>query len=77
MGFASEEEYQAAASAVVTNANSLHKLETEDGDDVYYPEASNEFVIVSTDGFIRTYFKPADGISYCNRQKIDYIKENI
>lgn len=68
MGFASKEEYQAAASAVVTNENSLHKLEAEDGDDVYYLEANNEFVIVSTDGFIRTYFKPNDGIAYYNRQ---------
>ena len=68
MGFASKEEYQAAASAVVTNENALHKLEAEDGDDVYYLEASNEFVIVSTAGFIRTYFKPNDGIAYYNRQ---------
>lgn len=68
MGFSTKEEYQAAASAVVTNANALHKLEAEDGDDVYYLEASNEFVIVSTDGYIRTYFKPDDGIAYFNRQ---------
>ena len=68
MGFATKEDYQAAASAVVTNANALHKLEAEDGDDVYYLEASNEFVIVSTDGYIRTYFKPNDGIEYYNRQ---------
>lgn len=68
MGFSSKEEYQAAASAVVTNADALHKIEAEDNDDVYYLEASNEFVIVSTDGFIRTYFKPNDGIAYFNRQ---------
>ena len=56
MGFASAEEYEAAASAVVTNPNALHKLEQEDGDDVFYLEATREFVVVSTDGFIRTYY---------------------
>lgn len=68
MGFATAEEYQAAASAVVTNASALHKLEAEDGDDVYYIESSNDFVIVSTDGYIRTYFRPNSGIEYYNRQ---------
>lgn len=68
MGFASAEEYQAAASAVVINENSLHKLEAEDGDDVYYLEATNDFVIVSTDGYIRTYFRPDSGINYYNKQ---------
>lgn len=68
MGFNSAEEYQAAASAVVTNPNALHKEEAEDGDDVYYIEETNEFVIVSKDGYIRTYFYPSDGIGYYNRQ---------
>lgn len=68
MGFASAEEYQATASAVVINENSLHKLEAEDGDDVYYLEATNDFVIVSTDGYIRTYFRPDSGINYFNKQ---------
>jgi len=68
MGYASAEEYEAAASAVVTNPNALHKLEAEDGDDVYYLEETNEFVIVSTTGYIRTYFLPDRGIDYFNEQ---------
>ena len=56
MGFASAEEYEAAASAVVTDPRALHKLEEEDGDDVFYLEDTREFVVVSTDGFIRTYY---------------------
>ena len=68
MGFESSEEYEAAASKVVTNKNSLHKIEEEDGDDVYYLEETNEFVIVSTSGYIRTYFYPSDGLDYFNRQ---------
>ena len=68
MGFASHEEYEKAASAVVNNPESLHKLEKDDGDDVYYLEKTNEFVVVSTDGYIRTYFRPDAGIAYYNKQ---------
>ncbi|MDO4941592.1 MAG: hypothetical protein Q4E73_01980 [Lachnospiraceae bacterium] len=68
MGFSSAEEYEKAASAVVTNDKALHKTEKEDGDDVYYLEKTNEFVIVSTDGYLRTYFLPNNGIDYYNRQ---------
>lgn len=56
MGFDSPEEYAAAANAVIYNPESLHKLEQEDGDDVFYLEETGEFVVVSTDGFIRTYY---------------------
>lgn len=68
MGFSSPEEYQTAAAAVVGSQEALHKTEAEDGDDVYYIESTNEFVVVSTDGYIRTYFHPDDGIDYFNRQ---------
>lgn len=68
MGFSSASAYEAAARSVVENRDALHKTEAEDGDDVYYVESTNEFVIVSTDGYIRTYFKPNDGIAYYNRQ---------
>ena len=30
--------------------------------------ATNEFVVVSTDGYIRTYFKPDSGLRYYNKQ---------
>lgn len=68
MGFASPEEYLAGANAIVNHSNALHKTEQEDGDDVYYVQSTNDLVVVSTDGFIRTYFRPADGIAYYNRQ---------
>lgn len=68
MGFSTEEEYQTAASLVVNNPKALHKKEKEDNDDVYYLEETNEFVIISTDGYIRTYFYPNSGIEYYNRQ---------
>lgn len=68
MGFASAEEYEAAASAVVNDPRALHKLEAEDGDDVYYIEETNEFVIVSGRGYLRTYFKPNAGKRYYDKQ---------
>ena len=68
MGFDSAQGYEKAAAAVAQNPDALHKIEAEDGDDVYYLQATNEFVIVSTDGYIRTYFKPNSGIKYFNRQ---------
>lgn len=68
MGFKSAEEYEKAAAAVPNNPAALHKTEKEDGDDVYYIESTNEFVVVSTDGYIRTYFNPDKGIDYFNKQ---------
>ncbi|MDD3796988.1 MAG: zinc-ribbon domain containing protein [Lachnospiraceae bacterium] len=68
MGFDSAEAYEAAAGQVVGDPDALHKTEAEDGDDVYYLEATNEFVIVSVAGYLRTYFKPEDGIDYYERQ---------
>ena len=68
MGFTDAKAYEQAAAAVVTNPLSLHKVEAEDNDDVYYLESTNEFVIVSTDGYIRTYFKPDKGKAYFDQQ---------
>ena len=60
----SKEEYLSKANAVITDSSSLHKTEADDGDDIYYLEATNEIVFVSTDGYIRTYFCPSNGIDY-------------
>lgn len=68
MGFESMEAYEEAASAVVYHPDVLTKIEAEDGDYVYYIEETNEFVVISTDGYIRTYFNPSAGIDYYNRQ---------
>ncbi len=67
-GYQNAEEYEKGASDVINNPEALHKTEAEDGDGVYYIEATNEFVILSTDGYIRTYFRPNGGLDYYNRQ---------
>ena len=68
MGFDSAESYETAACEIINHPDSLHRIEEEDGDDVYYLEECNGFVIVSVDGYIRTFFYPDDGIDYFNRQ---------
>ncbi|SFS03992.1 zinc-ribbon domain containing protein [Anaeromicropila populeti] len=67
-GYTSTSQYESGANAVINSPEALHKTEAEDGDSVYYIEETNEFVILSTEGYIRTYFKPEDGIEYYNRQ---------
>ena len=66
--YASAQEYLEGANRVLNSAEVLCKQEAEDGDLVYYLESTNELVIVSTDGYIRTYFRPEDGIDYFNRK---------
>ena len=56
VGASSPDEYQRKAAAVVSSENVLHKTESEDGDYVYFNPSTGEFVIVSTDGYIRTYY---------------------
>lgn len=55
-GCATAEEYLAAANSVIANPASLHKLQAEDGDDLYFLESTGEFVVVSPAGYIRTYY---------------------
>ncbi len=68
MGFDSAQEYVENANRVISSPDVLYKLEEEDNDHVYYLEETNEFVVVSQDGYIRTYFNPSAGIDYFNRQ---------
>lgn len=68
MKYKSPEQYLKGANRVIADEDTLHAVEAEDGDDVYYLERTNEFVVVSTDGYIRTYFCPEDGIEYFHRQ---------
>lgn len=67
-GYSTAADYEAGASSVINDPSALYKTEAEDGDGVYYIEETNEFVILSTDGYIRTYFRPSAGKKYFDRQ---------
>lgn len=62
------DEYVEGANRVIDDPDVLRKTEAEDGDYLFYLEDTNEFVVVSTDGYIRTYFEPSAGLDYFNRQ---------
>ncbi|MCR4725239.1 MAG: hypothetical protein K5772_07370 [Clostridia bacterium] len=68
MGFASKEDYEAAANLVIHHPDTLHKIEKEDGDTCFYLESANAFVVLSTDGYIRTFFCPDSGRKYYDKQ---------
>lgn len=68
MGFETVEDYIEAANRVISNPDALHKLEAEDDDHIYFIEETNEFVVLSQDGYIRTYYIANGGIDYFNRQ---------
>lgn len=68
-GCESIEEYLERANVVISHPDSLVGEEKAEGDDeggdtVYYLEETNEIVFLSSDGYIRTYFKPARGKEY-------------
>lgn len=66
VGCATAEEYLAQANAVVADPATRHKTQREDGDDVYFLDRTGEFVVVSPEGFIRTYF--ITDVGYFNSQ---------
>lgn len=67
-GYETAEEYERGASDVINDPDALFKTEAEDGDGIYYIEETNEFVVLSTDGYIRTYFRPSGRKAYFDRQ---------
>lgn len=66
--YETKEDYLDGANKALSNPNILHKTEADDGDHVYYLEETNEIIFVSKDGYIRTYFKPAKGKKYFDKQ---------
>lgn len=68
MGYDSAEDYEEGACQVINDPDALYKTEAEDGDECFYIEDTNEFVVLSGDGYIRTYFLPDAGKDYFDRQ---------
>ena len=66
-GDITKEEYIILANELFMSEDALRKTEA-DGDLLFYDVESNTFGVLSEDGYIRTCFKPDDGIEYWNRQ---------
>lgn len=63
------DEYFRKANYLVNQVSSSVITKTEkDGDALFFDTLTGEFGVLSTDGYIRTYFIPEDGIDYYNRK---------
>ncbi len=67
MGYSSASEYQGRANEIISDDNVL-KTQQDDLDMAYFLQSSGEFVVVSRDGFFRTFFIPEEGMKYFNKQ---------
>jgi pyocin large subunit-like protein len=70
-GNVTKDQYLKGAQNLV-NSNSGGNILTKprtNGDTLFYNKATNEFAVKASDGTIRTYFKPTDGINH-NRSRI-------
>ena len=64
MGYSSAEQYEHGASSVVSDPDAIMKIKRETADRLYYVEATNELVVLSYDGFIKSYYCPEEGKEY-------------
>ena len=68
-GNISKEQYLQGANELINSTSDDILTKTRaNGDIIYYNPRTNEFAVRSADGYIRTYFKPSDGLDYFNRQ---------
>ena len=68
-GKITKKEYLEMANSLINRqSDSVENKYDEDGDYMYYDVSTNEFLVLSKDGYIRTFFKPSAGIEYWNRQ---------
>jgi hypothetical protein len=68
-GNITKDEYLQLANDLINNKSDrvLHKY-SEDGDYMYFDQDTGYFLVLSEDGYIRTFFVPNKGIDYWNRQ---------
>jgi len=68
-GDITKEQYLELANELINSQSDrvLHKY-SEDGDYMYFDQDTGYFLVLSEDGYIRTFFIPSAGIKYWNRQ---------
>lgn len=67
LGYTASLDYLSGANKVIANSKTL-QLTQPDGGTAYFLESTEEFVLVSSNGYIRTYFIPDTGIFYFFQQ---------
>ncbi len=61
-------QYLKGANNVINSKSGEVLIKTRaNGDTIYYNSITNEFAVMSAGGYIRTYFKPTEGIAYFSR----------
>jgi pyocin large subunit-like protein len=68
-GNITKEQYLKGAQNLTNPGGNILTKARSNGDILFYNKSTNEFAVKASDGTIRTYFKPTDGIDYFNRQK--------
>ena len=68
-GKITKDEYLQKANDLINSTSDrvLHKY-SDDGDYMYFDQDTGYFLVLSADGYIRTFFIPTAGIKYWNRQ---------
>ena len=67
-GSITQQEYLEMANDLIRRGNEVETKTDEDGDTLFYDIEKNQFLVLAKDGYIRTFFRPDDGIGYWNRQ---------
>ena len=71
MGFESQESYKQHAikfANTVDKTNCVSFVDSKTGATYKYNKLTNEFAIITKDGYVATYFKPKDGYDYYKKQ---------
>lgn len=70
-GNLTKKEYLKGAQDLINSSpgGNILTITRANGDELFYNKATNEFAVKASNGTIRTYFKPTDGIGYFNRQQ--------
>lgn len=76
LGFSSTEEYRAHAVSFANKVDRKNNISyvRPNGDTVKFNKVTGEFAIINKKGYVTTYFKPKNGISYYNEDRRRHLK---
>ena len=71
MGFANKESYKQHAikfANTIDKKNCISFIDSKSGSTYKYNKSTNEFAIITKDGYVVTYFNPKEGYDYYKKQ---------